>query len=68
MVTDVPVLAERRRQAAAASGGLPDPRLRRSRRDMRAVHYASTLGFEDTKAIFFAFDAEDAARMRQRVA
>ena len=31
---------------------------------MRAVHYASTLGFEDTKAIFFAFDAEDAARLR----
>ena len=31
---------------------------------MRAVHYASTLGFEDTKAIFFAFDAEEAARMR----
>ena len=27
---------------------------------MRAVHYASTLGFEDTKAIFFAFDADEA--------
>ncbi len=32
---------------------------------MRAVHYASTLGFEDTKAVFFAFDAEEAARMRR---
>ena len=31
---------------------------------MRAVHYARTLGFEDTKAIFFAFDADDAERMR----
>ena len=31
---------------------------------MRAVRYASTLGFEETKAIFFAFDAEEAARMR----
>ncbi len=31
---------------------------------MRAVRYASTLAFDDTKAIFFAFDAEEAARMR----
>ncbi len=31
---------------------------------MRAVLYAGTLGFDDTKAIFFAFDAEAAARLR----
>ena len=27
---------------------------------MRAVHYARTLGLEDTKAIFFAFDSDEA--------
>jgi hypothetical protein len=31
---------------------------------MRAVRYAETLGLEDTRAIFFAFDAEEAQRMR----
>jgi hypothetical protein len=28
------------------------------------VNYASTLGFEDTKALFFAFDHEEADRLR----
>ena len=28
---------------------------------MRAVNYAGTLGFEDTRALFFAFDHEDVA-------
>jgi hypothetical protein len=64
VVTDVPVLAEH--------GDSPLPQRAVCRilvsgahaATMRAVHYASTLGFEDTKAIFFAFDAEDAARMR----
>jgi amino acid transporter len=31
---------------------------------LRAVNYAGTLGFEDTKAVFFAFDSDDAERMR----
>jgi amino acid transporter len=31
---------------------------------MRAVNYAGTLGFDDTRAVFFAFDAEDARRLR----
>jgi hypothetical protein len=31
---------------------------------MRAVNYAATLGFSDTKAVFFAFDGEEAARLR----
>lgn len=31
---------------------------------MRAVNYASTLGFRDTEAVFFAFDAAEAERMR----
>jgi len=31
---------------------------------MRAVNYARTLGFEDTRAVFFAFDSEEAVRLR----
>jgi hypothetical protein len=31
---------------------------------MRAVQYARTLGLEDTRAIFFADDAEEAERVR----
>jgi amino acid transporter len=31
---------------------------------LRAVNYAGTLGLEDTKAVFFAFDSDDAERMR----
>jgi hypothetical protein len=64
-VTDVPMLAEH------AGEPLPQRAVCRilvsgaHAATMRAVHYASTLGFEDTKAIFFAFDAEDAARMRR---
>jgi hypothetical protein len=30
---------------------------------MRAVNYAGTLGLEDSRAVFFAFDAEEAARV-----
>jgi hypothetical protein len=33
---------------------------------MRAVHYASTLGLDDTKAVFFAFDAEEAAHVTKQ--
>jgi hypothetical protein len=31
---------------------------------LRAVNYASTLGLEDTKALFFAFDSTESARIR----
>jgi hypothetical protein len=31
---------------------------------MRAVNYAATLGIEDTRAVFFAFDAEEVERLR----
>jgi hypothetical protein len=30
---------------------------------MRATNYASTLGFEDSRAVFFAFDEDEAARL-----
>jgi hypothetical protein len=32
---------------------------------MRAVNYAGTLGFPDTSAVFFAFDEEEAERLRR---
>jgi len=65
VVTDVPVLAE--------DADRPLPRRAVCRilvsgahaATMRAVHYASTLGFDDTKAVFFAFDAEEATRIRR---
>jgi amino acid transporter len=31
---------------------------------MRAANYAGTLGFDDTRAVFFAFDADAARRLR----
>jgi hypothetical protein len=31
---------------------------------LRAMRYAETLGFADTKAVFFSFDDEDTARIR----
>jgi amino acid transporter len=65
VVADVPVLAER------AGQPLPERAVCRilvsgaHAATMRAVHYASTLGFDDTKAVFFAFDAEEATRIRK---
>ena len=32
---------------------------------MRAARYAETLGLDDTRAVFFAFDADEAERMRE---
>ena len=34
---------------------------------LRAVNYASTLHLDDTRALFFAFDTEEAERIRTRV-
>jgi len=65
VITDVPVLAERTGRA------LPQRAVCRilvsgaHAATMRAVHYAGTLGFDDTKAISFAFDADEAARLRK---
>jgi amino acid transporter len=65
VITNVPVLAE--------AGGLKAPKRVACRilvsgghaASMRAVRYAETLGFEDTRAVFFAFDSEEAERMRE---
>jgi amino acid transporter len=64
VITDVPVLAE--------GAEAPEPKTATCRilvsgvhaASMRAINYAGTLGFDDTKAVFFAFDHEEAARMR----
>jgi amino acid transporter len=64
VITDVPVLAR--------NGDQPLPKRAACRllvsgahaAALRAVNYASTLGFEDTKALFFAFDNEDSERLR----
>jgi amino acid transporter len=64
VITDIPVLAP----------ALAQPPRRAACRilvsgahaaSMRAVNYASTLGFEDTRALSFAFDAEEAERLRR---
>jgi hypothetical protein len=64
VITDVPVLArdgEMRTPQAAACRILVSGVHAAS---MRAVNYAGTLGFTDTKAVFFAFDAEEAESLR----
>ena len=63
VITDVPVLAQ--------NGAAPLPQRAVCRllvsgahaASMRAVNYVSTLGFEDTKALFFAFEHEEAERL-----
>jgi len=65
VITDVPVLAR--------EGELPEPKRAVCRilvsgahaASMRAVNYAGTLGFADTKALYFAFEHEDAERLRR---
>jgi hypothetical protein len=64
VITNVPVLAQ--------AGGTPPKRAAcrvlvsgGHAASMRAVRYAETLGFEDTRAVFFAFDSEEAERMRE---
>jgi len=66
VVTDVPVLAQRTaewrppRRAVCrilVSGA--------HAASMRALHYAQTLGFDDTRAIHFAFEADEGDRLRR---
>ncbi len=66
-ITDVPVLAnsedavllqERRAICRVLVSGLQAASL-------RALHYARALGLQDTRALFFAFDADEAESMRR---
>jgi amino acid transporter len=65
VITDVPVLARRtaewRPPQRAACRILVSGAHAAS---LRAVNYAGTLGFPDTRAVFFAFEAEEAERLR----
>jgi amino acid transporter len=64
VITDVPVLAK--------NGELPVPTRAACRilvsgahaASMRAVNYAATLGFSDTRAVFFALDSDEAQRLQ----
>jgi amino acid transporter len=65
VISDVPVLVQRRAEW--------QPPIRAVCRvlvsgahaaSLRAVNYAGALGLEDTRAVFFAFDAEEADRLR----
>jgi amino acid transporter len=64
-VANVPVLA-----SGGGRGRLPQRALCRilvsgaHAASMRALNYARTLGLPDTRAVFFAFDAEEADRLR----
>jgi amino acid transporter len=64
VISDVPVLAE---------NGKPKPAKRTVCRilvsgahaaSLRAVNYAATLGLPDTRALFFAFDSDEAEQLR----
>jgi amino acid transporter len=65
VITDVPVLAERAGRALPQRAACRILVSGAHAATMRAVHYAGTLGFDDTKAISFAFDAEEATRLRK---
>jgi len=64
VVADVPVVRERREAepkrlvARVLVSGV-------NAASMRAVNYASTLGVDDTRAVHFAFSAEDAKEIRE---
>jgi amino acid transporter len=65
VITDVPVLAQ-----SVADWRPPERAVCRilvsgaHAASMRASNYARTLGFDDTRALFFAFDEEEAAGLR----
>jgi hypothetical protein len=65
VVTDVPVLAEEAKRAIPRRAAVRILVSGAHAATMRAVNYAGTLGFEDTRAIFFAFDAEEAERIER---
>src|SRR5580765_469555 len=65
VITDVPVLATRPGEWRAPEKAVCRVLVSGSHAaSLRAVHYASTLGLEDTKAVFFAFDSEEVERIR----
>jgi hypothetical protein len=64
VITDVPVLARNGKRPLPARAVCRLLVSGAHAASMRAANYASTLGFVDTKALFFAFDSEDSERLR----
>jgi amino acid transporter len=65
VIADVPVLARRAKDWTPPEQAVCRVLVSGSHAaSMRAVNYAGTLGFQDTKALFFAFDAAEVARIR----
>jgi hypothetical protein len=64
VMTDVPVLARRTSDWHAPKRAVCRILVSGAHAaTMRAVNYAGTLGLEDSRAVFFAFDSEEAARV-----
>jgi amino acid transporter len=65
VISDVPVLAKKQTEWRAPERAVCRVLVSGAHAaSLRAVNYAGALGFEDTRAVFFAFDADDADRMR----
>jgi hypothetical protein len=65
VISDVPVLARRQAEWQPPTRAVCRVLVSGAHAaSLRAVNYAGALGFEDTRALFFAFDADDADRMR----
>jgi amino acid transporter len=66
VMTDVPVLGQRAREWRAPKRAVCRILVSGAHAaSMRAVNYAGTLGLEDRRAVFFAFDAEEAGRVER---
>src|SRR5206468_6597927 len=65
VITDVPVLAGRNEGHVPKRASVRILVSGAHAASMRAVNYASTLGFPDTRAVYFAFDAEEAEQMER---
>jgi amino acid transporter len=64
VITDVPVLARKAREWRPPTRAVCRILVSGAHAaSMRAVNYASTLGLPDTRAVFFAFDHEEAQRL-----
>jgi amino acid transporter len=64
VITDVPVLARDATDRPARQAVCRILVSGAHAASMRAVNYAETLGFSDTRAVFFAFDQEEADALR----
>jgi hypothetical protein len=62
VVTDVPVVRNGRAMPQRAIARVLVSGVQAS--SVRAIRYTQTLGLDDTRAVFFAFDAEEAKRIR----